>query len=304
MNGNRIFFIFIAGSKYDNLMTPFVDRLHPLVLNIGLAVHNADWNWKNISSPFIRLYYVTEGTAQVVMSGKIQILKPNNLYFIPAFTVHSYICNSYFCHYYLHLYEEHQSDSNLLDDWDFPIEIPAADLDLVLFQRLCAINPHMTLQKSDPASYDNNSTLMQNLLKNKQRALCDKVESRGIVYQLLAHFLKRAQPKVEMKDNRIEKAISYIRKHINENIDLGVLAESTCLSKDHFIRLFRKETGVTPLKYINQKKIEKAQLILVTDNMSVKSVALTLAFEDYSYFNRLFKKITGVTPQEYRASYY
>lgn len=304
MKGNRIFFIFIAGSKYDNLMTPFVDRLHPLVLNIGLAVHNADWNWKNISSPFIRLYYVTEGTAQVVMSGKIQILKPNHLYFIPSFTVHSYICNSYFSHYYLHLYEEHQSDSNLLDDWDFPIEIPATDLDLVLFQRLCAINPHMTLQKSDPASYDNNSTLMQNLLKNKQRALCDKVESRGIVYQLLAHFLKRAQPKVEMKDNRIEKAISYIHKHINENIDLGVLAESTCLSKDHFIRLFRKETGVTPLKYINQKKIEKAQLILVTDNMSVKSVALTLAFEDYSYFNRLFKKITGVTPQEYQASYY
>lgn len=285
-------------------MTPFVDKLHPLVLNIGLAIHNADWNWKNVSSPFTRLYYVTEGTAQVVISGKIQILKPNYLYFIPAFTVHSYICNSYFCHYYLHIYEEHQSDSNLLNDWEFPIEIPATDMDKLLLQRLCDINPHMTLQKSDPASYDNNSTLMQNLLKNKQRALCDKVESRGIVYQLLAHFLKRAQVKVELKDNRIEKAISYIRKHINENIDLSVLAEDTCLSKDHFIRLFRKETGITPLKYINQKKIEKAQLILVTDNMSVKNVALTLSFEDYSYFNRLFKKITGVTPQEYRASYH
>lgn len=285
-------------------MTPFVDKLHPLVLNIGLAIHNADWNWKNVSSPFTRLYYVTEGTAQVVISGKIQILKPNYLYFIPAFTVHSYICNSYFCHYYLHIYEEHQSDSNLLNDWEFPIEIPATDMDKLLLQRLCDINPHMTLQKSDPASYDNNSTLMQNLLKNKQRALCDKVESRGIVYQLLAHFLKRAQVKVELKDNRIEKAISYIRKHINENIDLSVLAEDACLSKDHFIRLFRKETGITPLKYINQKKIEKAQLILVTDNMSVKNVALTLSFEDYSYFNRLFKKITGVTPQEYRASYH
>ena len=42
----------------------------------------------------------------------------------------------------------------------------------------------MSLPKSDPTSYDNNSILMQNLLKNKQRALCDKVESRGIVYQL------------------------------------------------------------------------------------------------------------------------
>ena len=261
-------------------MVSLVDKLHPLVLNVGLAVHNADWNWKNVNSPFTRLYYITEGTAQIQLSGSVQILKPNYLYFIPAFTIHSYICNSYFCHYYLHIYEEHQSDSNLLDEWEFPVEIPAGDLDLALFQRLCAINPHMSLPKSDPSTYDNNSTLMENLLKNKQRALCDKVESRGIVYQLLAHFLKRAQVKVETKDDRIEKAILYIRKHI------------------------KKETGVTPSKYINQKKIEKAQLILVTDEMSVKNVAFSLSFDDYSYFNRLFKKTTGLTPQEYRNSYH
>ena len=253
-------------------MALLVDKLHPLVLNVGLAVHNADWNWKNVNSPFTRLYYITEGTAQIQLSGGIQILKPNYLYFIPAFTIHSYICNSYFCHYYLHIYEEHQSDTNLLDEWEFPVEIPAGDLDLALFQRLCAINPHMSLPKSDPSTYDNNSTLMENLLKNKQRALCDKVESRGIVYQLLAHFLKRAQIKVETKDDRIEKAILYIRKHIYEAIDL--------------------------------KKIEKAQLILVTDEMSVKNVAFALSFDDYSYFNRLFKKTTGLTPQEYRNSYH
>ena len=162
----------------------------------------------------------------------------------------------------------------------------------------------MTLQKSAPTSYDNNYTLMQNLLKNKQRTLSEKVESRGIVYQLLARFLQRAQIKMVLKDNRIEEAIHYIRKHINETIELGVLAEKSGLSKDHFIRLFKKETGDTPLRYIIRKKIEKAQLILITDDMSIKNVALNLAFEDYSYFNRLFKKITGVTPQEYRTSYH
>ena len=72
---------------------------------------------------------------------------------------------------------------------------------------------------------------MENLLKNKQRALCDKVESRGIVYQLLAHFLKRAQVKVETKDDRIEKAILYIRKHIYEAIDLTTLSENSCCQK-------------------------------------------------------------------------
>lgn len=65
----------------------------------------------------------------------------------------------------------------------------------------------------------------------------------------------------------------------------------------------QKRDGNPPLKYINQKKIEKAQLILVTDSLTVKEVTYRLAFEDYSYFNRLFKKVTGLTPQQYRYSY-
>ena len=280
-----------------------VEQMHPLVLNVGLAVHNADWNWKNVNSPFTRLYYVTEGSAQIELPDGIYTLSPKHMYFIPAFTIHTNICKSNFVHYYLHIYEDHYSDNDWLDHWKFPVEIEATDLDLALFQRLCEINPHMTLQKSDPTTYDNNPTLMQNLIKNRQRAFCDKVESRGIVFQLLSRFFKQGQSKIEMEDNRIAKTVLYIRKHLNEAIELEKLAEISCLSKDHFIRLFKKELGTTPLQYINQKKIEKAQLLLITEELAVKEIAFQLAFDDYSYFNRLFKKTTGVTPQEYRRLY-
>lgn len=280
-----------------------VEQMHPLVLNVGLAVHNADWNWKNVNSPFTRLYYVTEGSAQIELPDGIYTLSPKHMYFIPAFTIHTNICKSNFVHYYLHIYEDHYSDNDWLDHWKFPVEIEATDLDLALFKRLCEINPHMTLQKSDPTTYDNNPTLMQNLIKNRQRAFCDKVESRGIVFQLLSRFFKQGQSKIEMEDNRIAKTVLYIRKHLNEAIELEKLAEISCLSKDHFIRLFKKELGTTPLQYINQKKIEKAQLLLITEELTVKEIAFQLAFDDYSYFNRLFKKTTGVTPQEYRRLY-
>lgn len=280
-----------------------VEQMHPLVLNVGLAVHNADWNWKNVNSPFTRLYYVTEGSAQIELPDGIYTLSPKHMYFIPAFTIHTNICKSNFVHYYLHIYEDHYSDNDWLDHWKFPVEIEATDLDLALFKRLCEINPHMTLQKSDPTTYDNNPTLMQNLIKNRQRAFCDKVESRGIVFQLLSRFFKQGQSKIEMEDNRIAKTVLYIRKHLNEAIELEKLAEISCLSKDHFIRLFKKELGTTPLQYINQKKIEKAKLLLITEELAVKEIAFQLAFDDYSYFNRLFKKTTGVTPQEYRRLY-
>ena len=77
-----------------------IDKLRLLTLNVGLANHYGDWNWKNVRSPFARLYYVTEGTAQVEMSSCVYTLKPNHLYFIPAYTTHSYICDSKFSHYY------------------------------------------------------------------------------------------------------------------------------------------------------------------------------------------------------------
>ena len=284
-------------------MTQSIDQLHLLILNVGLAIHNADWNWRNVNSPFTRLYYVTEGAARILLPTGIQELKPDHLYLVPSFTTHSYLCDTHFVHYYLHIYEDHQSESSILEDFSFPTEIPAGDLELPLIKRLCGINPTMQLPQSDPTSYDNNPTLIKNIIKNKQRTFCDKVESRGIVYQLMARFLKDAQPKTEINDDRIQKVLSYIRKNIYKTIDIDSLAAISCLAKDHFIRLFKKEINNTPLQYINQKKIEKAQLILITDRMPVKNISYLLAYEDHSYFNRLFKKLTGVTPQQYRDRY-
>lgn len=78
------------------------------------------------------------------------------------------------------------------------------------------------------------------------------------------------------------------------------LAEDACLSKDHYIRLFKKGTGSTPQQYINQKKIEQAQLILLTEDVIVKSLAYRLGFDDCSYFGRMFRQFTGYSPLLYR----
>lgn len=142
-------------------MTQSIDQLHLLILNVGLAIHNADWNWKNVSSPFTRLYYIMEGTAQIIFPDGMQELKPHHLYLVPSFTTHSYQCNSHFTHYYLHIYEDHQSESGILEDWNFPIEIPAGNLELPLIKRLCEINPTMQLPQSDPTSYDNYNPQIQ-----------------------------------------------------------------------------------------------------------------------------------------------
>lgn len=281
-------------------MPQSIDQLHLLILNVGLAIHNADWNWKNICSPFTRLYYITEGVAEITLPSGTYQLTPNHLYLIPPFVLHSYSCNSHFVHYYLHIYEDIQFESSIQEEWEFPIEIPADNSDMMLIKRLCELNPTMKLAESDPATYDNKSTLIQNILKNKQRDFATKIESKGITYQLISRFMRKAKIKTKTEDTRIEKSLSFIQKNIYKPIKIEQLSQLSCVSKDHFIRLFKKEMKSTPLQYINLKKIEKAQLILITQDTPIKNIAYMLGYEDYSYFIRIFKRMVGITPQEYK----
>lgn len=281
-----------------------IDKLRLLTLNVGLANHYGDWNWKNVRSPFARLYYVTEGTAQVEMSSCVYTLKPNHLYFIPAYTTHSYICDSKFSHYYIHIYEDQQSETSMFDKWDFPVEVSANDTDLGLVKRLCEINPFLKLPQSNPDAYDNHQTLISNLELNRRSPFCDKVESRGILFILMSRFLKYATPKTDVRDDRIQMSLTYIRKNIGSRLNIEQLADKACMSKDHYIRVFKHETGETPNAYITKRKMEKAELTLLTTDLPVKSIADLLGYDDYSYFNRIFRKNSGMTPLQYRASHF
>lgn len=283
-------------------MTPFLQNSRFYVLNVGYAVHSNDWNWENIRSPFARLYLVTEGSASVKLNSGIYELTPGHLYLIPSFTLHSDICHNHFEHYYLHIYEDSSCEVRLFEDWDFPIEVEAEEIDRLLFKHICEINPAMKLPQSNPVSYDNSQSLFQNIQRNNLSENYKFMESNGIVLQLVSRFLKYSKPKEMAGDDRIQSALSYIRKNINQKIDIDELSEKSFLSKDHFIRLFKKEVGQTPLSYITQRKLERAELILATTDTPVKQIAYNLGYDDHSYFNRLFREKMGITPQQYRES--
>lgn len=277
-----------------------IEKLNVYTLNVGYAIHNADWNWKNVQSPFARLYLVVDGTAKIELPTGTYDLKPGHLYFIPAFTKHSYICNAHFSHYYLHVYERQSGTSGVLDEWSFPTEVKAEKSDTELFERLIRINPFMKLPMSNPIGYDNHQTLVSNMQLNVKRPFCDKVESRGILFILLSRFLKYAEPKNEVNDNRIRQALTIIRHNLDQHLDISAIASEVCMSKDHFIRTFKKEVGTTPNAYIISKRMEMAQLLLLTTDNSIKVIAMQIGFTDDSYFNKSFRKHSGMSPQQYR----
>lgn len=271
-----------------------------ILLNVGYSELYANWNWKNIHSPFARIYYVKEGGAKTKINGKVYTLKPDHLYLTPPFTQHDNECNSYFTLFYIHFYEKTLNLESIFDKYYFPVEVPAAELDLQLVKKLFESNPDRHLRHIDPELYDNMPTFNQYTSYHNKTPYFSIFETQGILYQLMSHFMKNMEAKTSETDSRINDALKYIHRNIDRNINISDLANMTCLSEDHFIRLFKKETKITPLKYINNKKIEKAQIILSTSNTSIQSVAVDLSIDNISYFNRLFKRHTEKTPSQYR----
>ena len=123
---------------------------------------------------------------------------------------------------------------------------------------------------------------------------------RGFSLMLFARFLSQACPRLWTKDERIMRTVRYINDHLYQHIDMDELAAVACVAKSYLIRLFTLALHVSPIRYVNRKKVERAQLMLMTEPIHVKEVAFRLGYDDHSYFIRLFKKTTGITPNEYR----
>jgi len=279
------------------------DNVDFILLNIGYSELNANWNWKKVYSPFARIYYVKEGHARTTIAGKTYSLEPDHLYLTPPFTLHDNECDSYYSLFYIHFYEKSINKESVFEKYDFPFEIKATALDLLLTKRLLEINPDRYLRHFDPQLYDNPPTFSQYIADNNKMSLHTGIETQGILFQLMSRFLAMLRMKSSDKDYRVNKSLQYIHENIDKEISIFQLSDIACLSEDHFIRIFRKEMKCTPLKYIHLKKIEKAQLLLLTSYMSVKDIAFELSIDNVSYFNRLFRQYVGMTPGQYRVQY-
>lgn len=104
-------------------------------------------------------------------------------------------------------------------------------------------------------------------------------------------------------ESPIIKAIEYIDDNIDKNITLDKISFVCNLSQCYFSKLFKKETGVNFISYLNIKKISKAKQLLINTEDPINNIAINLGFEDCGYFIRIFKKQEGITPKKYRDLY-
>jgi len=242
------------------------------LVECGYAEVDDEWHKFVSIFPYYRLYLVVDGEAELHLKNSTLKLQKNHLYYIPSFTVVSSKCPNTLIHYYLHFSPKNEMH-NFLDFYKPVRSVEATELDVALFKEMLDIFP-----RTDTAFL---------------------IRKNGIFQYLLSKFLDNVEC-LNIERMRFEPVLKYIDEHLSEHLDIAKLASIINLSEVYFSNLFTKTFGVSPIKYVNNKKMNTAAMMLVENNMNAKEIAYYLGYENEIYFFRLFKKTFGVTPSQYK----
>ncbi len=111
--------------------------------------------------------------------------------------------------------------------------------------------------------------------------------------------LEKSMPTVSVS----EKAAAYLQRNYRHKITYKGLGEALSFHPNHIARCMNQVMGCTPIEYLNQIRLEKAKLFLLSTDWNVEQISERCGFSQGPYFSRLFKKKEGISPIQYRKRY-
>jgi AraC family transcriptional regulator len=130
--------------------------------------------------------------------------------------------------------------------------------------------------------------------------LCYHLQQHRYIAEIVNNLSPvRMTTRVELY-KRLSRAMDVLRSGFCGEISLDQLAAEACISKYHFLRLFRTAYGLSPYQYIQYLRLEKAKGLLAHSVIPITDLAMLLGFENSQSFSRLFYQRMGLYPTEYR----
>ncbi len=105
---------------------------------------------------------------------------------------------------------------------------------------------------------------------------------------------------VALAPHRLHRVLDFIEAKLGENIRLDDLAHAAGSSQFHFSHSFRQATGCSPYRYLIQRRIEYAKVMLITGNESLATISAQCGFKSQRQFAVMFKEMIGVGPKRFR----
>ena len=276
------------------------------ITDIKIIVHCSrywmlsEWECKNMSFPFWRLYSSSMGGAFVYYDGKETELSPGKIIIIPPHTSFS-----------TRLSKTYRDNVESIKG----VRIKSRD-EVELFKRsgytdqfFVHFNLGFPYDKVKPGIYeyviDKKAEELINKNENNRLNNPGKIDFKANVniFSLILAVLDQMPANIHYlpdMDKRVMRVIDYIDKHISDSLVNDSLANIANLATNSFTRLFRENMDKSVQKYVQERRIENAILLLHHSNFNIDEISDKCGFYDRHHFSKLFKQSTGLPPIEYK----
>jgi AraC family transcriptional regulator len=95
---------------------------------------------------------------------------------------------------------------------------------------------------------------------------------------------------------RLRRVAQYVQDNLHRDLRLAELSGLVHMSPYHFARLFKRSTGVSPHRFLVQRRIEQARALLAAQTLPIAEIARSVGFRTPSHFATIFRRISGITP--------
>jgi len=247
------------------------------VLSVGYEYNEAGYNNKRSGGSSYLLAYTKNGQAELTYEGQKYTIMPNSLVFISL------------------------ANDSLIEAPNFPWEIYfmhvyGSDIDDIYRSFVRAHGYYL-------ANIDGDFFIdcVQKIYDCAVTKL-DLYYISGQLYLMLMNLLKQSE--VSKPTELVGNAINYLNHHFMECVNIDQLAKELFVSKSFLIREFYKNTGYTPKQYLTNVRLQKARLLLVHTNMSIRTIAEESGFGTEKNIFYAFHKELNTTPTEFRNHIY
>ncbi|KWX69734.1 helix-turn-helix domain-containing protein [Paenibacillus jilunlii] len=262
-----------------------LQNLNVTVTYAQLSTKYPGWNRTNETPSFNRLYFIDCGEGKVIINGVTYYPRPGQLMIMPAGSTQTTETSPnnpyarYFCHFDAHIGEWplfHSANKLYISDAADPDAVRAVFTEMIRLFQDDSFLSKIRLQAA-----------LLNLL-----ALCLEAGGYSDFMDDLLHTSDQG---------KLAHVLEYIDQRLMRPLEVEELAELVHLHPNYFIPYFKKFMGLTPMHYVQLKRMELAKKQLSYTSFSISDIAEQVGME-LAHFSKYFKKTTGVSPSAYRSS--
>lgn len=271
-------------SDHHFIQSKDVLNLKPRLIYVGQMTSNIFFNDMH-NHPFCEILLVKEGGGKTIIDGQSYQIKKGDLV----------IYN------FQELHQEIVTEESMTTMF-----ATIGNLKLVDFEKECLRRETDYPIVNCGDSYEKIVTLYENMIEestNKKPFYESAVQGYSIELVVEVLRLTEYAPSEEIEDLPYLKAKEFIDENFVKQITLDDICNSIFISKYYLSRSFKEHMGLSPIKYIIFKRIEKAEELLKTTDYKVKKIASMVGYDDDIHFGKTFKKYNKMSPNAFREKY-